>query len=199
VTGLLKAYRAGTPDAVINYMSGRGKVMGQDQRTFMERALIKRGIQELEKLSNEEVYRTMWTAFKFDAHWRGLVADSSCRQFWDGKSVPFNRVRGFNQIITMGKPLEQSDYLVQLLRGTLSGPHNFVSTKGSLEDAHKSGAQVLLCDVQLVMELDESFSHARVPYLIRFWFNDALQKWQPFEKTCFTPSPKGGPLPSMLF
>ena len=193
VTGLLQAYREGTSDALIKYMRGRGKVVGQDQGNRIERILASQGVKELEKLTDEDVYRTMWTTFKPNAHWSGLVADSSCRQFWDGKNVLFNRVGNFNQNLVTGQPLgqmEQADYLVNLLRGVQSSGHNFVSTTGSLEDAHKSDAKVLLCDVQLVMELDESFSHAKVPYLIRFWFNEALQKWQPVDMLAFTPSPK---------
>ncbi len=218
VTGLLKAYRDGKPDAVIKYMSERGKVVDSDLRKRVERAerkraeraerkqpksgeIIKDNIVDLETLTDEDVYRTMWA--KSNAHWSGLVADSCCRQFWDGRNAAFDRVSSFNRSFVTGaltKPrMEQAEYLVHLLHGVLSGRHNFVSTKGSLDDAHKSGAQVLLCDVQLVMELDESFSRVKVPYLIRFWFNEALGKWQPVAKICFTPSPEGGPLPSAPF
>ena len=202
LTALLQAYRHQTSDAVIEYMLGRGKVVDPDQRKRMERALVKKGIKELEKLSDEDVYRTMCTTFQANAHWSGLVADSSCRQFWDGKKVPLNRVGSFSQSFVSGppaKPMDQTEYLTHLLRGTLSGPHNFVSTNGSLEDAHRTDAQVLLCDLQLVIELDESFSRAKAPYLIRFWFNSALQKWQPETKISFSSTPKGGPLPFVPF
>jgi hypothetical protein len=218
VTGLLQAYRDATPDAVIKYMSDRGKIVDPGLRKRVEQAARRRaerakrkGVEptevqepaiELEKLTDEGVYRRIWNESKSNAHWSGLVADSSCRQFWDGKNVPFNRVRSLNQNFVTGaltKPMEQADYLVHLLRGVMSGQHNFVSTAGSLEDAHTSGAQVLLCDVQLIIELDESFSHDKIPYLVRFWFNDSLQKWQPISKLCFTSSPKGGRLPSMPF
>jgi hypothetical protein len=202
VTGLLQAYREGTPEALIKYMRARGKVVGQDNSNRMERLLAKQGLKDLEKLTDEDVYRTMWTTFERKAHWSGLVADSSCRQVWDGKNVLFSKVAYVGQSFTTGgplKPMEQAEYLFNLLRGTQSSGHNFVSTTGSLDDAHKSDAKVLLCDVQLVIELDESFSHAKVPYLIRFWFNEALQKWQPVDMLGFTPSPKGGRLPSIQF
>ena len=202
LTALLQAYRHQTSDAVIEYMLGRGKVVDPDQRKRMERALVKKGIKELEKLSDEDVYRTMCTTFQANAHWSGLVADSSCRQFWDGKKVPLNRVGSFNQNFVVGaqtKPMEQADYLVHLLRGTSSGPHNFVSTTGSLEEAHENDAEVLLCDVQLVVELDEALSRAKMPYLIRFWFNEAQEKWQPVAMISFNSSPKGGPHPSAPF
>jgi hypothetical protein len=75
--------------------------------------------------------------------------------------------------------MEQAEYMVNVLGGIASDAHNFVSTAGSLEDAHKNDAQVLLCDVQLVIELDESLPQAKFPYLFRFWFNPALNKWQP--------------------
>jgi hypothetical protein len=201
VTGLLHDYRDATPDAVIEYMSERGKVVNPDERKRMERALVKQG-KDLEKLSDEDVYRTMCTTFKANAHWSGLVADSSCRQFWDGKKVPFNRVGNFSQSFVAGvptKPMDQTDYLTHLLRGTTTGPHNFVSTNGSLEEAHETDAQVLLCDLQLVMELDELFSRVKAPYLIRFWFNNAQEKWQPIAKISFSPTPKGGPLPFVPF
>jgi hypothetical protein len=195
VTGLLQSYRHATPEAVIKYMSGRGKVVDPNLRKRMGRALAKQGIDDLEKLTDEDVYRTMWTTFKASPHWSGLVADSSCRQFWNGNKVVFNLVQGFKQNFTFGvlpEQMEQAEYLVHLLRGTSSGPHNFVSTKGSLEDGHKSGAEVLLCDVQLIIELDESFSREKAPYLFRFWFNDALGKWQPIDKLRFNSNPKGG-------
>jgi hypothetical protein len=196
VLGLLQASRDATPDAVLKYMGGRGKVVDPGLRKRMGPMLVKRGITDVEKLTDEDVYRTMWTTLKADPHWSGLVADSSCRQFWDGKKAAFNRVRSFNQNFVHGaliKPtMEQAEYLAHLLRGSTSGPHNFVSTKGSLENAHKSGAPVVLCEVQLVIELDESFARSKAPYLIRFWFNDTLQKWQPISKLRFNSSPKGG-------
>jgi hypothetical protein len=202
LAGLLQAYREATPDAVIKYMSDRGKFVDPNLRKRMERPFRKQGIDELEKLTDEDIYRTMSTTFKVNAHWRGLLANSSCRQFWDGKNDVFNRVETFNTTFITGaltKEIVQADYLLHLFRGTMSGSRNFVTTAGSLKAAYDNDARVLLCDVQLVVELDESFKHAKVPYLIRFWLNDVLQKWQPIELMCFNSSPKGGPLPSAPF
>ena len=101
VAELLRAYRDATPDAVIKYMSGRGKIVDPALRKRMERAFVKQGISDLAKLTDEDVYRTMWTTFNANPHWSGLVADLSCRQFWDGKNVQFNRVDSFNQNIVI--------------------------------------------------------------------------------------------------
>ncbi len=201
VIGLLQAYRDGKPDSVINYMRGRGQTISGNFRKFVERALLNRGVADPEKLSDEDQYRAMWTTFQSNAHWSGLVADSSCRQFWDGKKVLPARLR-FDINSAPNTPpgqLEQAAYLFRLLRGTSTPRHNFVSTAGSLQDSHRDDPSVLLCDVQLVIELDDSFSRVKVPYLIRFWFNNALEKWRPVAMECFTASPEGGRLPSLQF
>jgi hypothetical protein len=119
--------------------------------------LLKKGVSEPDKLSDEDQYRTMWTTFKTNAHWSGLVVEASCRQFWDAKNIALKNT-GFDiNSAPDAAPgqLEQAAYLFRLFRGTASGRHNFVSDAGSFQESHKDDPQFLLCDVQLIIEFDE--------------------------------------------
>jgi hypothetical protein len=68
----------------------------------------------------------------------------------------------------------------------------WILTAGAPDASSLLTVEVKCCDVQLVIELDESFSWEKAPYLFRFWYNDALQKWQPIDKLRFNSNPKGG-------
>ena len=59
VTGFLRATRIGTADALIDYMRGQSEIVDPKRRTGWEKALRKKGVAEPEKLSDEELYRTM--------------------------------------------------------------------------------------------------------------------------------------------
>jgi hypothetical protein len=202
VTGLLRAYKVGTPEALISYMRERGKTVNPKWRKFSEKALQKQGIAEPEKMSDEEQYGAMWTTFKLDPHWSGVAVESSCRQFWNGKKVPLKGLQFFNTNAVPGVPpgqLEQAAFLDTLFRGTASPRHNFTSTMGSMEDAHRDDAEVLLCDVQLVIELDEAYSRRKAAFLFRFWFNPSLKKWQPQTMLGFATDPEKLSLPNFSF
>ncbi|MEX2142819.1 MAG: hypothetical protein WD894_26420 [Pirellulales bacterium] len=203
VTGFLQATRESKPEGLIAYMRERGQSVNRKYRKFMERALLKRGMTDVEKLSDEEVYVAGIASSKLgsDTHWRGLVANSSCRQFWDGKHVPLNRMR-FDENSAPGTPpgqLEQAAFLMRILHGNSSNRCNFISDTGSLQDAHRDDPEVLLCDLQLIIELDESYSRVKAAYLLRFWFNPRVKKWQPEALMGFATDPHKLALPSVMF
>jgi hypothetical protein len=190
VTGFLRATRIGTADALIEYMRTRSEIIDPKQRIGWEKGLRKKGVADPEKLSDEELYRAIIATFKLEPHWSGIVVESSCRQLWNGKNVPQKNLRFDTSTIDPNTPpAEQALYLLRLLKGTSTSRSSFVSTSGSLQESHKSDARVLLCDLQLVIELDEAFSRAKAPYLLRFWFNPAVDKWQLVELVGFSTDP----------
>jgi len=187
VTGFLRATAIATADALIDYMRGRSEIVDPKRRTGWEKGLRKNRVADPEKLSDEELYKAI---FEPEAHWSGLVVESSCRQMWDGKHVPPKNLRFDTSIIDPNTPpSEQALYLLRLLKGTGSSRTCFISTSGSLQESHQNDSRVLLCDVQLVIELDEAFSRAKAPYLLRFWFNPAVEKWQLVQLVCFASKP----------
>jgi hypothetical protein len=202
VIGLLRAYKVGTPEALISYMRERGKTVNPKWRRFSEKALPKGGIAEPEKMSDEEQYRASWTTFKLNPHWSGLAVESSCRQFWNGKNVLVKRLQFFDSNAAPGVPpgqLEQAAFLQTLFRGTSRPRHSFTSTTGSMEDSHRDDDEVFLCDVQLVIELDETYSRLKAAYLFRYWFNPRLKKWQPQTMMGFATDPEKLSLPVLGF
>ena len=197
VTGFLRATGIGTADALIDYMRGRSEIVDSKRRTVWEKSLRKKGMAEPEKLSGEELYRAI---FKPEPHWNGLAVESSCRQMWDGKNVPQKNLRFDTSTIDPNTPpSEQALYLLRLLKGTGSSRTSFVSTSGSLQESHKRESRVLLCDLQLVIELDDAFSRARAPYLMRLWFNPGPQKWQLVELVGFASEPDKLFLPQVFY
>jgi hypothetical protein len=178
-------------------MRGRSETIDHEWRAFSEKWRRKKGKLNLEKLSDEEFYRLI---SKPEPHWRGLVVESSCRQLWDGKNVPQKALRFDTSMIDPSTaPSEQALYLLRLFRGTSSRRTSFASTSGSLQESHQIDSQVLLCDVQLVIELDETFSHAKAPYLLRLWFNPAVEKWQLVELVGFSSEPNKLSLPEVFY
>jgi hypothetical protein len=196
LTGFLRATGVGTPDALIDYMRGRGEVVDPKPRAGWQKGLSKSGVANLEKLSDEQLYRAMRTTFNLIPHWSGLAPEPSCRQLWDAKQVSTKSLKfDASNLDPNTPPAEQAEYLLRLFKGTSSGLTNFVSTSGSLQDSRKSDKQVLLCDVQLIIEFDEAFSHAKSAYLFRLWFNPAVEKWQPVDLIGFASEPDKLALP----
>jgi hypothetical protein len=188
LTGFLRSTRIATADALIDYMRGRSEIVDPKRRTSWAKLLRVNGVSDPEKLSDEEVFRTL---FKSESHWSGLVVESSCRQMWDGKNVPQKSVAHFDRstIDPNTPPSEQALYLLRLLKGTGRSRTMFSSTSGNLSEPHQNDSRLLLCDVQLIIELDEAYSRAKAPYLLRFWFNPAVEKWQLIELLCFASKP----------
>jgi hypothetical protein len=197
VTGFLRATGVGTSDALIEYMRSRGEIVDPKRRIGWQKSLTKRGVKTPDKLSDEELYRSV---FKAEPHWSGLVAESSCRQLWDGNSMP-NKSLHFD-VSTLDPntpPREQATYFLYLFKGTSRSRTSFASTSGSLQESLGNDKQVLLCDVQLIIEFDEAFSHAKSAYLFRLWFNPAVEKWQPVELIGFASQPDKMLLPQVFY
>jgi hypothetical protein len=197
ITGFLRTTIAKNADSLIAYMRGRSEIVDPRRRTGWEKGLSKVGATNLEKFNAEELYRLI---FKPEPHWRGLVADSSCRQLWDGKKAP-QKTGHFDLGAVDPKilPSEQAQYLSHLFRGTSRARTSFASTAGSLQESLKNDAQVLLCDVQLVIELDKAFASAKAAYLLRLWFNPAVEKWQLVELVGFVSEPGTSAMPPIYY
>ena len=202
ITGLLRAYVIGGPNPMINYMRERGQKLNPAIRKAIETSLSKRGVPNSAALSDEDLYRRMWITFAGNSHWSGVVIKSSCRQSWDGKNVPLAGLKRFDinsSEDTSSAELEQAAYLFRIFHGDDSPRHSFISTTGSLEEATKKHERLLLCDTQLIIELDESQFHVKAAYLVRFWFNNRLQKWQPVTIKGFSSEPTRNALPLIMF
>jgi hypothetical protein len=197
VTGFLRATRIGTTDALIEYMRGRSEIVDPKRRAGWLRLQRKRGNTGLEQLSDEELYKSI---FKPEPHWSGIVVESSCRQLWDGKQVPQKNLGFDTSIVDPNmQPGEQALFLLSLFKGTSTSRSSFASTSGSLQQSHQDDSRVLLCDLQLVIELDEVFSRAKAPYLFRLWFNPEVKKWQLVELVGFSTEPNKLFLPEVYY
>ena len=96
IVGLLRAYEASAPDSIVDYMKERGQRFNPAYRKFLEGALSKRDVvSDLSTLIDEDLYEAMWTIFKIDPHWHGLVIDASVRRAWHSGKVPIDRLKGF--------------------------------------------------------------------------------------------------------
>lgn len=198
----LQAYAAADPEAVLDFHRQRRQIVNPQLRPVMERTLSKRGVPEPSRLSDEDLFRSLWTSTKTSPHWSGLVTAASGLQVWNGRDLPFDRLQAFevNSVVeTPPEELDQASYLFRLFRGNSSPRNHFVSVSGSLTDALAEGKDVLLCDAQFIIQFDDSLAHKRAAYLIRFWWNDRLEKWQPLTLNGFAIQPHAISLPSILF
>lgn len=195
ITGLLTAFGKVDPAAVLGYVHERGEQFDDTLEQLLKKQLLRRGQTDLDGISGDELFTRWWKILKINGQWRGLVADSSCLQIWDGKLLSFEQITNFDT----EDPTSPAAVLFGIFRGSSTHRHHFVPTKGSLADALKNDRLVLLVDVKLIIEFDKKKPKEKAAYLCRFWFNPSAGKWQPISLIGFASHPEEISLPDIIF
>lgn len=168
VSGLVKAYAADSPDAVLEYMAARGKRLSNDRMKQYRSLLVEADGLELslvDSLSDEDVYRQSWTSSQARSHWQELVSGATCWSIWKSTAADLSELRN---------PMSLADELFEVFQKVRSWTHNFTS------DAEDTVATpILVADFRLLIQHDSDLKGERAPYLVRFWYNPALDRWQP--------------------
>lgn len=198
ILGLVVAYRDNEPADVLAYMRERGEKLERSRRERMEAGISKSRQRDLSALSDDEFYVKAWTLFHCDPHWHGLVASESRWQTWDGRGTSTEEIRRI-ELDPLNNPLSDAAILSQLFRGDVTSQHNFAPMEGSLDEELGGDEAVVLADVKLIVQLDQTLANERVAYIVRFWFNRAAGKWQPIALAGIPWSPNGNMMPNFLF
>lgn len=132
-----------------------------------------------------------------NSHWHSLAAEECTWQPWNGSGMAVDEIR---QIETdpLSNPLSTAAVLSQLFQGSSVAQPNFIPAKGSLGKELKTSEPVLLADVKLVIQLDQSLNNERVAYIVRFWFNRTAKQWQPIAFVGIPWSPTINAMPMIL-
>lgn len=178
VAGLLRAYSTSQPEQVIQYMAERGKTVDPSLKRSFTRSIQKRQEGSVADLSLEDLYITDWKLQNLNPHWKGLIVASCCEVFFDGRDVPYVDLTSFNTDYVTNSGAVASQ-LVDTMSTLFTFRHSFVPTQGDLQADLASGMQVLCADVLLIIELDKTVFGVKKPYLVRFWHNSEVNKWQP--------------------
>lgn len=197
IIGFLFAYHSNDPSKVFSYMQQQGKRLDSESRKALTRGVSKKSKRDVSQLSDEEFYVEAWNQFKIHSHWYGLVAEESTWQTWDGNGMSVEEIR---QIETdpLSNPLSTAAVLSRLFRGDSTSRHNFIPAIGSLEQELTTTEPVILVDMTLIIQLDQSLANERVAYITRFWFNRTAGKWQPISFIGIPWSPTINAMPSIL-
>jgi hypothetical protein len=198
IAGLLTAFGANDPKALIDYMRERDKQFANRFRPILIKALLRRGQTNVDGLSGEELYVRMWNAMRLNTHWSGFVAPSSCLQVWDGSSLSIEQIARFDTTEAMVRESSAAK-LFSIFRGSETLRHHFEPTKGTLDTALLNDETLLLADVKLIVELDDKHFNDKSAYFTRFWFNDIAEKWQPICMMGFASHPVRLSLPVLMF
>jgi hypothetical protein len=181
LAGFLRAYAESDPKRVIEYMRERGLELDARLRPNYEAALKRKGASDFESLSNEDLYAQFWNVNGYRTGWHALKMEPSARQVWNGHGLPLDAV--FSLAGVTGTVTPVSD-LFKEISSVMTFERHFRSREGSIENDSQQ-PQMLLCDARLILEYDETLSHATAAYLVRFWFNQTAMKWQPIALVAF--------------
>ena len=197
IVEFLAAYHSNDPAKIFSYMKARGQRLDDERRKALTRGVAKKSTRDLSQLSDSEFYIEAWNQYKMNSHWHGLVAKECTWQSWDGSGLAVDEVR---QIETdpLSNPLSTAAVLSKLFQGNLISQSSFVPARGSLEDELTKSEPVILADVTLVIQLDQSLNHERVAYVVRLWFNHAANRWQPIAFVGIPWSPTINAMPMIL-
>lgn len=176
VLGLLHAYSAGNPKAVVNYMRDRGETLDHEgMRTLAQQYFVQElgeSVDYARGMSDEDVYVAFWSA-QGKPEWGELIAECSCCTLW-----------------TLAAPGEDPKHvkLGEELTGVFGGArtwtHNFVPmASGTVTAAGNSSSRPLFADVALIIVHSKSLRSEPAPYIFRFTYNTSSHKWQPFMVT----------------
>lgn len=181
LAGFLRAYAESNPQSVIEYMRERGLEFDVLKRAKYEAALKRKGVNDLESLSDEEIFARFWAVNRCRTGWYAFKSEPSARLVWNGHGFPINAILSLAGIEGTNTPVAD---LFKDLTGVMTLGRSFRPQEGSLEGELRQ-PQVLLCDVRLILEYDDKLSHAQAAYLLRFWFNHTASKWEPIALVAF--------------
>ena len=197
IVEFLLAYHSNDPLRVFSYMETRGEKLDDERRNLLARGVARRSTRDLSQLSASEFYVEAWKHFKMNSHWHGLAGEECTWQPWNGRGMAVDEIR---QIETdpLSNPLSTAAVLSQLFQGNSVSQPNFIPAKGSLAEELTTSEPVILADVTLVIQLDQSLNDERVAYIVRFWFNRTAKQWQPIAFVGIPWSPTINAMPMIL-
>lgn len=173
IVGLLRSYTGDGAMPVIGFMESRNHVLSSSRVERIRGLLAEEGgkdRQQLDDLSDNEVYALMWTTLDVQTHWEGIVADSCCVSIFSSGDLGAANLRDTAALV-------QPEY--QVWRGMRSVSPNFVPRDAQTIESRIESGPVLIADAKLVLQHDSTLLKQKAPYLIRFWFNPEFDQWQP--------------------
>src|SRR4029077_10617535 len=85
LSGLIRAYIAGTPEAVLEFMEGRGEKLSPPSVDAFRKMLIdETGMKaaSVNNLNDKEVFLKYASLIHIQSHWESLVPSEGCVQYW---------------------------------------------------------------------------------------------------------------------
>ena len=169
--GLLRAYGRNDPNAVIGYMRERGMKMDPSIRAPIEEFLHKRGYSAFESLSDEKIYALLWKAKQCNTRWQSVVTTASCWRVWDASSF---------SVRTLYDEFPNTSELMSIFQGMMGQSSFFIAVNGGINEASEASEHILVADGQFIVQFDAEMFNENAAYIVRFWYNGHMQKWQPF-------------------
>ena len=170
ITGLLQCYYRASPSALFQYMEDRGEKIDLEKAKSIREAIDAdqhSSAEKLEAMTDETLLATFWEWNQCDPHWSSVVEEACSICIWR-TNLPEQ-----TDSITLGR-LNKN-----LFENETNYSHLFRPDK-NIADIAKSQA-ILLADVLIVIEHDESRGLERSPYYIRFWYSPFRKAWQPLQ------------------
>jgi len=170
IGGLLQCFQRSTPEAVFSYMDSRGEQIDPEKANLVKKALVDEQYAEaatLDSMDNKDLFAAIWDWHRADPKWRAIVEGAGSVCVWRCRSPDRAGVA------TLGRANKK------LFENETNYLHLF-RPKQTFEDVCNSRA-VLVADVMIVVEHDDSRARDRSPYYIRFWYSPARDAWQPLQ------------------
>ncbi len=170
VGGLLQCCQRSTPEAVFTYMETRGEQIDPKKASLLKDAIVEEQYTEaatLDSMDNKGLFALIWDWNRTDPKWSAVVEGTGSVCVWRCRSL--DRADAATLGRANKKLFENETNYLHLFR-----------PKQTFEDVCKSRA-VLVADVMVVIEHDDTRARDRSPYYIRFWYSPARSAWQPLQ------------------
>lgn len=173
VRGLMRVYRRGGAEHLINYMDSREESLTEENVQKLRNYLVtKHGFNddELKQRSLEEQFSMFWDIYGVTPNWKAFVPEQSGIRIWQSHSAT-------PESISEPEQLSESDTNLWQHRAEMR--HNFTNEVDTLSSQISNQGEVKFADVRLIIQHDGKSVHKTCPYVVRFWYSAERAKWVP--------------------
>lgn len=167
---LLNCYSKSDGGELVKYMQTRNENLVPKLKLAAIESLVTSQVveqTEAENLSDLEIIQKAWTNEHCNTGWQAIAHDGGHLCIWRCKGCDPKSMQ------TLGTT-DNRVFHAQAVSTHLFEP------KFSFTQAHEDPEGVLLADIKVLIQHDDTFKKERSPYFIRFWFSTDDQLWHPF-------------------
>jgi|GEM_PF-6688456 len=166
IAGLCRAYLEDTGRSVVEYMHSRGESFAPERAKAWRSGLQSKG--RALPAANDEfaLAEAIYQSYPMGAHWESLRPAGSCWRLYTVAEYSSDQVESIGS--------EEVD----AWQGVASSRHAFAPQTTWQEELRRN-EELVLCDLKLVIDHDQSLRGVTVPYYFRFWWSESDNRWHP--------------------